>query len=189
VLARVLWCCLATAGCSATVIPPAAPPRPTTVYLCDYGYHSDLLLPVGNGVYVEYLYGDWAWAAMNDTGAASAVRAGLFSTRSTLGRRCAYDPAPDAVPRPVTPALRQLPIVVDGELARRLVASLDARWRSHADTAVNNGAAGAFYLYVDDDQPYGMIHNCNRLTAEWLEQLGCRTSGVPLMSHFDVRQP
>ncbi len=177
---------VALAGCSGTVTPPAAPPRPAVVYLCDYGYHSSLLLPVGtDGTWVEYLFGDWNWAALNHTGVGPAIEAGLFSPASTLGRRYVYRPG--RVPRPVTPPVSQVPLVVDGDAVQRLQRSLDRRWRTHADSATYTGEPGMFYLFVRDDQPYGLLHNCNRVTADWLDQLGCRTGGLPLLSHFEVR--
>ncbi len=176
---------LVVVGCSATVTPPVAPLHPVTVYLCDYGYHSSLLLPVGtDGTFVEYLYGDWAWAATNHTGVGPAIRAGLFSSGATLARRYVYEPVPNRVPQPMTPPVTQVPLVVDRKRCQRLEAFLDARWRAHADTAVYAGQFGGYYLYVRDGEPYGWIHNCNTETANWLEQLGCGVSGWPLLSHF-----
>ena len=158
-----------------------------TVYVCDYGYHSSLLLPVGHdGTWVEYLYGDWRWAALNETGVGPAVRAGLFSPAATLGRRFVYEPGVTP-PTPMTTPVRQQPITVDGERCGQLTAELDARWQRHAGTAVYGGAKGADYLFVRDDaERYSLVHNCNRETAEWLDRLGCRTSGLCLLSHFDV---
>ena len=48
------------------------------------------------------------------------------------------------------------------------------------------GRPGDFYVYVKDDEPYGLLHNCNRETADWLNLLGCRTCGIALTSHFKV---
>ena len=172
------------AGCSATITPPVSPPRPTAVYLCDYGYHSSLLLPVGHGAFVEYLYGDWDWAALNQTGVWPAVRAALFSSRAALGRRYVY--VGDEPVRPMTVPATFTRLVVDGAKADRLQRSLDARWSAHADTAVYTGAAGAYYVYVQDEQSYGLLHNCNRVTADWLEATGCRADGLAVTSHFDL---
>ena len=185
-----LWCLSLLGGCSGTVVPPVAPRDPTTVYLCDYGYHSSLLLPVGrDGTFVEYLFGDWNWAVLNHTGVMAALEAGLFSPAATLGRRYVYRPAPRRVPRPVTAPVTQVALSVDGAACQRLQAELDVRWRAHAGTAVYTGRVGDFYLFVRDDEPYGLLHNCNRVTADWLQQLGCRTGGLPLMSHFTVDPP
>ena len=173
------------AGCSGTVTPPTAPARPTVVYLCDYGYHSSLLLPVGDGRYVEYLFGDYEWAALNRTGVFEAIGAAFFSDGATLGRRYVR-PAAGGPVRPLTVPVTQWPVTVDGDKCLALEGSLDARWQSHAGSAASPGQVGAFYDYVRDDEPYSLGHNCNRETADWLDALGCRTSGLRLLSHFTV---
>ena len=174
-------------GCSGTVTPALAPPHPTTIYVCDYGYHSSLLLPVGrDGTFVEYLYGDWEWAVLNHSGALAVIKAGLFSSGATLGRRYVYAPPPGSVPHPITTPATQVPVAVDGDACQRLQRSLDVRWRAHADSAVYMGRTGDFYLFVRNAEPYGLLHNCNRVTADWLDQLGCTTGGLPLLSHFTV---
>ena len=174
-------------GCSGTVTPPANPPRPTAVYLCDYGYHSSLLLPVGtDGTYAEYLFGDWNWAALNHTGVGPAVTAALFSSQATLGRRYVYQPGRPS-PRPMTTPATQTRLWVDGDRCRTLQLSLDARWRSAAGTATYDGADGGYYVYVKDAERYTLLHNCNRVTADWLDDLGCDTGGLPVLSHFEVR--
>ncbi len=89
----------------------------------------------------------------------------------------------------MTTPVRQVPLVVDGDAVRRLQRTLDRRWQGHAGTAVYTGPPGMFYVYVKDDQPYGLSHNCNRVTADWLDALGCRTSGLPMLSHFTVERP
>ena len=180
-------CVLILGGCSGTVTPPANPPRPTAVYLCDYGYHSSLLLPVGTvGTYVEYLFGDWDWAALNDTGVWPAVRAAVFSPQATLGRRYVYEPGV-SWPRPMTTPDTQARLWVDGDRCRALQLALDARWRAAAGTATDDGADGGYYVYVKDAERYTLAHNCNRVTADWLDALGCDTGGRPVLSHFQVR--
>src|SRR5436190_12294843 len=74
-------------GCSATIIPPASPLNPRTIYIADYGRHSSILLPKPDGKFTEYAWGDWQWFALGDTSAPSAIRAVLFSDSSTLGQR------------------------------------------------------------------------------------------------------
>ena len=147
------------------------------------------MLPVSDGVWVEYLFGDWQWAALDRTGAASAVRSAVWSTQATLGRRYLYDPRPLAVPQPLSPVEVQTGITVDRDRCRRLQLELDRRWRTHARTAVDPGPVGNRYLFVPDDEPYGLLHNCNRETADWLDRLGCRTGGLPILSHFAVGPP
>jgi len=74
-------------GCSARIIPPAAPPRPQTVLVTDYGKHSSLVLPDGSGHLVEFAFGDWNYFALSDTHWYNALQAVFFSQGSTIGVR------------------------------------------------------------------------------------------------------
>lgn len=167
-------------------MPPAATVRPATVYLCDYGIHSSLLLPVDpeQRRYVEYLYGDWNWVALGNHGPLDAVGAMLWSGQATLGRRYLETSAADPVPHPPSPPKSQTRVVVDAAKCAAVVAEADARWLRHADTAVGDGS----YTYVHDDVPYGLRHDCNRETADWLTRAGCQVDGSPILPYFDVRQ-
>ena len=51
--------------------------EPVTVYVADYGVHSSLLLPTGDGRFVEYAFGDWGYAAQNHCLPQDAVGAGV----------------------------------------------------------------------------------------------------------------
>jgi hypothetical protein len=42
--------------------------------------------------------------------------------------------------------------------------------------------------FVKDSEPYGVGHNCNHFTAEWLERLGCRIEGSPVTSRFKLKE-
>ena len=179
----VCWC----AGCSPTVTPPRSPPQPAVVYVCDYGYHSSLLLPVSRGVWVEYLYGDYNWAALDRTGPVGFVEAFALSQGATLGRRYVYEPGVER-PVPMTSPNTQTAVAVDRAACARLVAALDRRWQAHAGLTVYDGQAGGYYVYVRDDEPYGLSHNCNRVTADWLGQLGCAVRGPAMLSHFTVER-
>src|SRR5436305_3789805 len=75
-------------GCSAPHIrPPANPANPTVIYLCDYGVHSSILLPVGDGRFVEYVYGDWAFAVENKADPLHTLAALFLSFDPAYGRR------------------------------------------------------------------------------------------------------
>src|SRR6266487_4116061 len=52
-------------GCATRVVPPANPVNPVAVYITDYGRHSSILLPMGDGHLMEYSYGDWEFYALN----------------------------------------------------------------------------------------------------------------------------
>src|SRR5437016_69566 len=75
---------LLSSGC-ASVYPQPKPTRPTAVYIADYGIHSSLIIPNGDGRYVEYAFGDWYYAALNHCWPNDALGALLVSAKSTLG--------------------------------------------------------------------------------------------------------
>jgi hypothetical protein len=170
------------------VVPPLNPPRPTTVYLCDYGVHSSLLLPTGDGRYVEYLYGDWNWAALWHNSWVDAVSAVFWSQQAALGRRF-ITPALGEVPQPPGGSLTEVSITVDGKLCEAVIQSLDARWEVNLPTALTPDPPQDRMDFVKDDQPYSWLHDCNRLTADSLAQMGCRIIGYPIWSKFDVAAP
>ena len=174
------------AGCGATVVPPASPAEPTTVYLCDYGVHSSLLLPTGGGRYVEYLYGDWNWAALDHTRWYDAIGAVFFSRQAALGRRFIFAPAGRIGPVPNPPPESEMSLVVDGIGCAAVVKQLDARWESHRLTATVPTPAGGYFSYVRDDQPYGWLHDCNHQTADCLRAIGCEVHGPAMLSGFRI---
>ena len=70
-----------------TIIAPADPVAPVTVYITDYGYHRRLVLPTSQGKFLQYAYGDWDYFALNRQNWNNAVAALLIPTQGTLGRR------------------------------------------------------------------------------------------------------
>jgi hypothetical protein len=183
-------CCTAAAlqiGCGATVIPPVSPAEPTTVYLCDYGVHSSLLLPVnGHGRYVEYLYGDWNWAALNHTAWYDAIGAIFISQQATLGRRFINVPIGQDRPSPYPPPKTEVGLVINGQGCQTVIAALDRRWKAHESTATVPVPADGYYSYVRDDHAYSWLHDCNHHTADCLRQMGCEVHGSAMLSDFSV---
>ena len=173
-------------GCYTSVLPPPNPQRPTTIYLCDYGIHSSLLLPISRGRYVEFLYGDWNWAALGHTSALDAIGALCFSQQSTLGRRFIEQSPDEKMPRPVDGPLRETCVVVNGDGCSDVVRNLMTRWEIHRITAT---AMRLDLSYVKDDDPYSWTHDCNTLTADCLREMGCRVDGFPIWSNFKVADP
>ena len=72
-------------------------------------------------------------------------------------------------------------------LRERLLERLDARFELHRDTSVENPLVGL--TFVHDDAPYCLFRQCNSRVADWLRELGCGISGVPIHANFDVRNP
>jgi hypothetical protein len=179
-------CCALLAGCFTRVVPPLNPQRPTTVYLCDYGVHSSLLLPISRGRYIEFLYGDWNWAALRHTSAMDAIGALCWSKQATLGRRFLEQLPGESAPRPLDGPISQTPLVVGEAGCSDVVRMLNMRWEEHRDTAM---ATGSELSYVKDDEPYSWTHDCNTLTADCLIKMGCKVQGIPIWSNFKVAHP
>lgn len=176
-------------GCATYVVPPAAPPHPTAVYLCDYGVHSSLLLPTGHGRFVEYEYGDWDYAVLNETNFFYILQALFFSKQPALGRRYLTARPGETFPYPPNKPLDVQRAVVNGKRVAILVAQLNARYCKHLSTEYVNDEANYKYTFVKDQRHYDLLNDCNRLTAQNLSDLGCKIEGVPILSNFIVWSP
>src|SRR5271155_4160027 len=126
---------LICAGCATHVYPPASPKNPTTIYICDYGIHSSLLLPTGDGQFVEYVYGDWDYAALNKTDPLHTLGALAISCQPALGRRFLRPPPGQHVPEPPNRPITIDPLMLDGDLVKLQVQHLDQRYHQHIETA------------------------------------------------------
>ncbi|HEY8750172.1 MAG TPA: hypothetical protein VIM11_19465 [Tepidisphaeraceae bacterium] len=176
----VLW-----AGGCASVYPQAHPAQPVAVYLADYGIHSSLIIPNGDGRFVEYAYGDWNYAALNHDWPNDALGALLISFKSTLGRRF-IEPAPgETAPHPLHPAPKTLQLVYNPrEGVERVRNELDERYRRDATIVVHNPENDMDF--VPDHMHYSFWNNCNDLTAHCLRGMGCEIRGVVGFSKFFV---
>jgi hypothetical protein len=155
------------------------------VYLCDYGVHSSLLLPVARGRYVEYLYGDWNWAALCHNSWLDALGAIFWSRQSTLGRRYVTQIPGQAMPIPPDGAKTEIPIAVNGDDCQKVLSEMATRWKSQRATALPEPTNGDFW-YVKDSQPYNWLHDCNLNTADSLREMGCQIQGYAVWSKFKV---
>src|SRR5450432_2204531 len=138
----------ALAGCAPRVYPPLNPANPTTIYVCDYGIHSSLLLPSGEGQFVEYVYGDWDFAALNKTDPLHTLIALFGSCQPALGRRYLRPARGTDVPSPPNPPHTMEPMAVDGERVKRVVREMNRRFRKHIATAWLNDWPNYFFTFV-----------------------------------------
>lgn len=181
--------CAVTAGCATRVIPPPSPAEPVGVFVADYGLHSSLVLPAalrgdGSTGAVVYAYGEWEWYALGNEAWWRAPGVVLLPNPGALGRR-----EVGATPHAETLLLALgaagiAEATVERERAGALLRDLDARWEARAETRVRNSRVGLDF--VRDERDYWMFHHCNTQTAEWLEALGCRVSGVTIGSTFVI---
>lgn len=178
-----------SAGCATKIYPPLNPPRPVAVYVCDYGVHSSLLLPSGGGQYVEYVYGDWDFAALNETDPFHTLQALFHSPQAALGRRFLRADPGEGVPLPPNRPHSMQSVFVDAEKEKCVVQELDERYRDQIATAYFNDEPDYDYLFVKDTQHYGICNNCNSLTERELKKMGCTLRGQAVLSKFDVMPP
>jgi hypothetical protein len=187
-------CCRAGAGGCTTVTPPARPSDPVAVYLCDYGIHSSLLLPAGDGRrFVEYAWGDWGYSAKNSAWPQDAFGALFLSGSSAFGRRFV-----DAQEGGRPPAVlhngpdqtaRVFAIEAPRERVAALVRELDARYAEGARAGRTIYNPVNQVTYVPDRRHYSIFNNCNHFTNSCLQQLGCQIGGFTAHANYAVNQP
>jgi hypothetical protein len=180
---------LGGAGCSAVIRPPAVPSTADTVpvLVADYGYHSTIILPKPNsGGMIEYAYGDWTYFGRNQKSLGTAFHALLASDQATLGRRVLDREPNQAGLKEAIGANAILAFRAPREKVEDLERSLEQRFSQHLDTIVYSPVHQLYF--VKDGEHYGVAHNCNHFTAEFLQQLGCRIDGVVLMSNFRLAE-
>jgi hypothetical protein len=175
-------------GCSAVIVPPAAAARGTTVpvHVADYGYHSTIILPKSDGGLVEYAYGDWDFFGLSHKSFGTALRALFASDQATLGRRV-LDREPDQPGlEDATGAKRVLRFEAPRDRVEDLERVLEQRFCEHLDSIEYSPVHHLYF--VKDGERYGVAHNCNHFTAQWLERLGCRVEGTAMLSNFQLRE-
>jgi hypothetical protein len=177
---------LIASGCTTAVYQPQqALAHPTTVYIADYGIHSSLLMPTGNGRYVEYAFGDWNFAALNHCWPNDALGALLVSFQSALGRRFVDVHPGQTVPHPCHPMPHRIQAVQASEAeVAMVVKELDERY--HRDDKVVMFNPDNNMTYVKDSEHYSVANNCNNLTARCLREMGCEVHGWVVLSTFRV---
>src|SRR5436189_530501 len=100
-------------GCATRVVPPANPVNPVAVYITDYGRHSSILLPMGDGHLVEYSYGDWEFYALNRYKWYIGATKLVLSDGSGLGRRILPNPGDDAALQKMISSKRLLRVEIE----------------------------------------------------------------------------
>jgi len=184
------------AGCGAVVHPPAKVTDPVKVYVADYGVHSAVMLPLDDGRYVEYAFGDWGYCAYNKVAINDALGALLLSSESAFGRRFIQRKPGELYPTPHAPLPRKIfAVYASRSDVQAIERKFEQRFQKYASTKVYNYDNDTDY--VRDDEHYSFINSCNHLTANTLRSLGCEVDGWAVFSNFrysptpahDSRQP
>lgn len=174
-------------GCTTVVVPPVAPNAPRPVFLLDHGRHASLALPRGDGGMVRYSYGDWRYYAQVKTGFLRGSAAILWPTQAALGRRELPGPLEAAaVRRNVRVWSEQLyELIVDSLAIEALRFKLDSIYEANLESRIYNSAYDL--EFVHHPRAYWAFHNSNQVVAGWLEELGCRVSGLALFSRWKLK--
>ena len=175
------------AGCTTSIISPADPADPVSVFVLDYGRHSSLLLPdTGTQALVEYAYGDWNWFASDRSEWYDVFPTLFWPTRGALGQRRLYvESNAESVLR-VFPCERVLKVTVSAQKANDLSAELHSQFEQHSDTLRYQPLYDL--SFVHSETAFHLFHNCNHILADWLRELGCEVRGPAMTADFVVRE-
>jgi hypothetical protein len=155
------------------------------VHVADYGYHSTIILPKSDGGLVEYAYGDWDFFGLSHKSVGTALRALFASDQAALGRRV-LDREPDQPGlEDATGAKRVLRFEAPRDRVEELERALERRFSERLDSIEYSPVHHLYF--VKDGERYGVAHNCNHFTAQWLERLGCKIEGMAVLSNFRMK--
>lgn len=179
---------LVLTGCAGTVTRPDVEQieQPRPVYLLDHGRHSTLVLTRQDESMVRYLYGEWRWYALQETGFFRVWPTLFFPTQATLGRKELTGPPDEATIR------RQIPVVIQEihKLAAQAerVDQLDRRLEQRFDDAIDTLHYNRNYdlEFVHDPEPYTLFYNSNHVVADWLREIGIEVTGNPIWGRWRV---
>jgi hypothetical protein len=170
-------------GCAYRVQPPDCVREPVTVVIVDHGLHSSLVMPRGGALAVEYAYGQWDWFVLDRTAWYRAPGTLLLPGKAGLGRRELAAPAITAHVQAAIVAENYHELIVDRARVAALLAKLDTRFAARSERTLNPRLGLEF---VEDPQPYSLLHHCNTQVVDWLRDLGCRVTGLGPDAVFEV---
>ncbi|UKO98229.1 DUF2459 domain-containing protein [Nostoc sp. UHCC 0870] len=168
----------------AIIIPPNYPVGAVTIYVTDYGWHSRLVLPTGNGELIQYAYGDWNYFALNQQDLRNGAAALLLPTQGTLGRRKFSNIIElEQIIQQKNYTLLSLEVAQPKVI--HLLTLLDERFNRNMATSIKNRQTGL--TLVKDDQEYTLFHNSNHEIVDWLKSLDCQIHGFVMWANFHVK--
>ncbi|HEX7705679.1 MAG TPA: hypothetical protein VF701_04385 [Thermoanaerobaculia bacterium] len=176
-------------SCAATVIPPASVAEPATVVLLTHGKSSSLVLPNNGPGITRWAFGDWRYYARGRTGPFESAAAVLWPTQGTLGRQQI-----ESAPVRLDDLINQLgigiddafPLIVERAAVDSLRQRLQAVFEANRATLLYNPSPRL--EFVHHPEPYTLFNSSNRKVAQWLRELGCEISGVPLLSNWRIER-
>lgn len=168
-------------GWTARVTPPSGVAEPTSVFVVRDELHRGLLLPAPGGGFVEFGFGDWEWYARAQEQWHRVFATVLWPTPGTLSRR--DHPARDGEGLRASMSWATFDeFVVEAAAAQRLRERLETQFAGRMkERVIRTGLRMHFVPWARD---YWFADTCADAVVEWLEELGCTASWVPLC--FDV---
>lgn len=170
-------------GCTSVITPPRDPQEPVSVIVLAEVMHRGLLFPLDvdgepDRGYVEFGFGDWEWFARGNDAWYRVFPTVLWPTRATLARR-------EHRGRSVLELKEHMPSARFQELkvARAGMQTLRDRLQGTFDAGADQMVSlpGWSMRFVPDDtRGYWWAHNCADAVADWLVELGCAVSWVPI---------
>jgi Protein of unknown function (DUF2459) len=162
-------------GCAYRLTPPARVADPVTVYVVDYGRHASLALPLPDGTYVAWSWGDWRYFALGERSMWDGARALFASRGATLGRL--------SLARIEDAGGDLIPIRVERARAEALRLRLETRFRRREAEAVTGEDGRRF---VPDGGGYRLGYTSAQRIADWLRELGVDARGGGPTAAFEV---
>lgn len=183
-LAMLVW----GTACVNRVIPPARPSDPTTVFLVDHGRHPSLVLPRDDGEWIRYTYGNWAWYVEDRTHFFSAFSALFWPNKAGLGRQRLAATGDMFHPAgPIEEGVVHLyRLRVSSERVRMLDDALTDLFAERKNAMIYNPVWDL--EFVPHPRAYWIFHQSNKITAQWLEELGCEVRGAALFSNWRITE-
>ena len=177
-----------SASCTTVIHPPAKTTDPDIVLLVTHGESSSLILHRGEDA-TRWAYGDWRYYALGRKESSDALAAILWPTRAALGRQTI-----EKAPSDPEDLIRRLGIGIDEifaiEVSREAIMRLETRlqqlFAANQDSLLYN--PGPRLEFVEHPKRYSLVSNSNGRVAAWLRELGCETSGMPILSKWRVEE-
>ncbi|MEB3216194.1 MAG: DUF2459 domain-containing protein [Nostocales cyanobacterium 94392] len=168
----------------ATILAPTDPAEALTIYVPDYGLHSRLVLPIGNGELIQYAYGDWNYFALNQQDLKNGLAALFLPTQGTLGRR-KFNNIVELQQIIQQQNNTLLSLAVAQTKVTQLLQLLDQRFSQNIETSIKNPETNL--TLIKDEQKYTILHNSNHEIVEWLKALDCQIYGFVMWANFQVK--
>lgn len=186
---------LLLSGCTTVIVPPPQSANTVRVYVLDHGRHASLLLPANEGGAVRYSYGDWDYYVLRKTRLSNGLRALFRPTPAALGRQALpkIDPAADDVVEQLHARLAVELLAAHAVPVPRAAAdALLNRLEGEFAAAARNGRArwpDDNVYFVPHPVDYTLSHNSNHMVGQWLDEMGCKVRGRPVLSDWRITLP